>query len=67
MAQWKLNLLDSYSSTVSHSTGTSPAELIYGRRPRSHLDCMRPDLGREMFSYNRKLATIDERGATKFS
>ena len=36
-----------YRITPHSSTGTSPAELIYGGRPRSHLDCMRPDLGKK--------------------
>ena len=37
-------LLFKYCITPQSSTGMPPAELICGRRPRSHLDCMRPDL-----------------------
>ena len=36
-----------YRITPQTTTGISPAELIYGRPLRSHLDAVRPDLGRK--------------------
>ena len=35
-----------YQITPQTTTGISPAELIYGRPLRSHLDAVRPDVGR---------------------
>ena len=37
-----------YRLTPHTTTGISPAELLLGRRPRSHLDLARPDLQREI-------------------
>ena len=37
-----------YRLTPHTTTGVSPAELLFGRRPRSHLDLARPDLQREI-------------------
>ena len=37
-----------YRITPQSSTGVSPAELLYGRRLRSQLDLLHPDLGRRV-------------------
>ena len=37
-------ILFHYRLTPHSTTGVSPAELLLGRRPRSHLDLIRPDL-----------------------
>ena len=37
-----------YRITPQSSTGISPAELMYGRRLRSHLDNLRPDLDKKV-------------------
>lgn len=34
-----------YRITPHSTTGVSPAELLLGRRPKSHLDLLRPDVG----------------------
>jgi hypothetical protein len=37
-------LLFKYRNTPHATTGTSPAELLLGRKPRTHLDLLHPDL-----------------------
>ncbi|XP_048247554.1 uncharacterized protein K02A2.6-like [Haliotis rufescens] len=34
-----------YRNTPQTTTGSSPAQLLFGRRPRSHLDLLHPDIG----------------------
>ena len=37
-----------YRITPHTTTGVSPAELLFGRRPRSHLDLVKPDVSRRV-------------------
>ena len=39
------SFLFSYCITPHTTTSTSPAELLFGRLPRSHLDLLKPTLG----------------------
>ena len=57
--------LFSYRNTPQSTTGTSPAQLLFHRRPRSHLDLLHPDLNsyiqikqskqKEQYDSNKKL------------
>ena len=57
--------LFSYHNTPQSTTGTSPAQLLFHRRPRSHLDLLHPDLNshvqikqskqKEQYDSNKKL------------
>ena len=44
-----IRFLFQYRITPHSTTGVSPAELLMGRRPRSHLDCMYPSQGSKVF------------------
>ena len=52
-----------YRITPHSSTGISPAQLIYGRRIRSHLDCIRPDLGKKTRDVQQKQKQSHDRHA----
>ena len=52
-----------YRITPHSSTGISPAQLMYGRRIRSHLDCIRPDLGKKTRDVQQKQKQSHDRHA----
>ena len=52
-----------YRITPHSSTGTSPAELIYGRRLLSHLDCILPDLKKKVRDVQQKQKQNHDRHA----
>ena len=41
-----------YRLTPHTTTGYSPAEMLMGRRPRSHLDLLHPDIGKKLKNIN---------------
>ena len=43
-----------YRNTPQSTTGLSPAEMLLGRRPRSHLDLMHPDIGQRVHQRQQK-------------
>ena len=43
-----------YRNTPQSTTRISPAEMLLGRRPRSHLDLMHPDIGRRVHQQQQK-------------
>ncbi len=43
-----------YRNTPQGTTGSSPAELLFGRRPRSHLDLLHPDVARRVHHKQQK-------------
>ena len=52
--------LFTYRITPQSSTGVSPSELMFGRKLRSHLDTLRPDLARKVrFSQERQKRAQD--------
>ena len=54
--------LFSYRLTPHSTTGISPAELLLGRRPRSHLDQLHPDLSNSVRqSQERQKTSHDQR------
>ena len=45
-----------YRNTPQSTTRLSPAEMLLGRRPRSHLDLMHPDIGQRVLQRQQKQA-----------
>ncbi|KAI0213198.1 hypothetical protein LSAT2_001793 [Lamellibrachia satsuma] len=43
-----------YRNTPQSTTGLSPAEMLLGRRPHSHLDLMHPDIGQRVHQRQQK-------------
>ena len=53
-----------YRLTPHTSTGSSPAELLFGRRPKSHLDFIHPDLSAKVTLQQERQHLASESGAS---
>ncbi|KAL5491807.1 hypothetical protein EMCRGX_G017171 [Ephydatia muelleri] len=53
-----------YRLTPHTSTGSSPAELLFGRRPKSHLDFIHPDLSARVTLQQERQHLASELGAS---
>eukprot|EP00731_Ephydatia_muelleri_P024558 Em0016g829a len=53
-----------YRLTPHTSTGSSPAELLFGRRPKSHLDFIHPDLSARVTLQQERQHLASESGAS---
>eukprot|EP00731_Ephydatia_muelleri_P018868 Em0011g908a len=53
-----------YRLTPQTSTGSSPAELLFGRRPKSHLDFIHPDLSARVALQQERQHLASESGAS---
>ena len=61
-----LRFLFKYRITPHSSTGVSPAELMFGRKLRSHLDCLQPHLHEKVEdSQNRQKKGHDSRAKSR--
>ena len=56
------SFLFQYRITPHTTTGISPAELLMGRRPRSHLDLLKPDISSRIRSKQEKQKSCHDRG-----
>ena len=56
-----------YRITPHTTTGRSPAELLMGRRPRSHLDILRPNIAQKVNSKQERQKEGHDRGTVQRS
>ena len=54
-----------YRITPHTTTGIAPAELLMGRRPRSHLDLLHPSVASKVLVKQEKQKSVHDRHATK--